>query len=105
MSCNFYTARYCARVRGLAIEAGRHVHERHTMSSLSRVVALVTGAASGLGRATAARIIQQGGRVVLCDVQAQKGLETSSQFGDRCEFIQADVSACELLILHLRTIC
>jgi 3-hydroxyacyl-CoA dehydrogenase/3-hydroxy-2-methylbutyryl-CoA dehydrogenase len=56
-------------------------------------VALVTGAASGLGRATAARIIQQGGRVVLCDVQTEKGLDTSREFGDRCEFVQTDVTS------------
>lgn len=63
------------------------------MTSLSRVVALVTGAASGLGRATAARIINQGGRVLLADVHKDQGEETCNHLGDRCQFIATDVSA------------
>jgi 3-hydroxyacyl-CoA dehydrogenase/3-hydroxy-2-methylbutyryl-CoA dehydrogenase len=31
--------------------------------------------------------------VVLCDVQTEKGLDTSREFGDRCEFVQTDVTS------------
>lgn len=63
------------------------------MTSLSRVVALVTGAASGLGRATAARIARHGGRVVICDVQKDEGEQASSELGDGCIYISTDVRA------------
>jgi NAD(P)-dependent dehydrogenase (short-subunit alcohol dehydrogenase family) len=40
-------------------------------------VALVTGAASGIGRATAVRLAQEGARLALCDVQADALDETA----------------------------
>jgi 3-hydroxyacyl-CoA dehydrogenase/3-hydroxy-2-methylbutyryl-CoA dehydrogenase len=42
--------------------------------SLAATVALVTGAASGLGRATALRIASNGGKVMICDLESQRSL-------------------------------
>jgi len=38
---------------------------------LDKVIAIVTGAASGLGRATAFRIARQGGRVIVADLNPE----------------------------------
>lgn len=52
-------------------------------------VAVVTGGASGLGLATAKRLLDAGGQVVVIDL---KGEETVAQLGDRARFVQADVA-------------
>ena len=53
-------------------------------------VALVTGGANGLGRATATRLSEAGAKVVLADLEADPGQEVARQIG--AEFIEADVS-------------
>jgi len=56
-------------------------------------VALVTGGANGLGRATAARLIGQGAKVVLADIETQAGEEAAAELG--ADFIQTDVTVPE----------
>ncbi|CAH0547801.1 unnamed protein product [Brassicogethes aeneus] len=45
-------------------------------------VSLVTGGASGLGKATVERLVQQGSRVVLCDLKTSKGSEVAKEIGE-----------------------
>ena len=54
---------------------------------------LVTGGASGLGRAAAEAIVAAGGRVVLLDVNADAGKSAEQQIGDAARFAQADVTS------------
>ncbi|XP_045109521.1 3-hydroxyacyl-CoA dehydrogenase type-2-like [Portunus trituberculatus] len=57
------------------------------------VVALVSGGASGLGRATVQRVARQGGRVVLCDLKASEGLKVAEEIGsDQVVFVPTDVT-------------
>jgi NAD(P)-dependent dehydrogenase (short-subunit alcohol dehydrogenase family) len=56
----------------------------------SDVVALITGAASGIGLATARTLAGAGVRVVLADVDADGGARAAAELGG--EFIAADVS-------------
>ena len=60
---------------------------------VSTVKAIVTGGASGLGRATAARVIAGGGRVALLDLPRSAGAEVARDLGDRAGFIPADVTS------------
>lgn len=63
--------------------------------ALAGKVALVTGAASGIGRATALAFAAAGARVVASDVAAEGGEETASMIresGGAATFIRADVS-------------
>ncbi|XP_015913577.2 3-hydroxyacyl-CoA dehydrogenase type-2 isoform X1 [Parasteatoda tepidariorum] len=57
------------------------------------LVSLVTGGASGLGKATVERLIEQGGKVVLCDLPTSKGDEVAKELGDQCIFSPTDVSS------------
>src|SRR3954454_17611040 len=60
------------------------------LSGLRDKVALVTGGASGLGRATCFALAEAGAAVVVADVDAPAGEEGASAVGGR--FVQADVS-------------
>jgi NAD(P)-dependent dehydrogenase (short-subunit alcohol dehydrogenase family) len=54
-------------------------------------VALVTGGASGLGLATARRLLAKGGSVVLLDLPSSAGEAVAEELGDRARFVAADV--------------
>src|SRR5437667_24147 len=54
--------------------------------------AVVTGGASGLGRATAERLVAGGGRVTLVDRPASAGAEAARQLGPNALFAAADVT-------------
>jgi NAD(P)-dependent dehydrogenase (short-subunit alcohol dehydrogenase family) len=55
-------------------------------------VALVTGGASGLGEATVRRLVSQGGRAVIVDLNADRGKKLAAELGDAATYAPADVS-------------
>lgn len=59
---------------------------------ISNNVFLVTGAASGLGLATARMIVQNKGYVLLADVNAEGGLAAENALGERARFVQTDIT-------------
>ncbi|HUI48275.1 MAG TPA: SDR family NAD(P)-dependent oxidoreductase [Acidimicrobiia bacterium] len=56
-------------------------------------VALVTGAASGLGEATARRLHAAGAQVVLADVAEERGRKVAAELGNTATFVHCDVTA------------
>jgi meso-butanediol dehydrogenase / (S,S)-butanediol dehydrogenase / diacetyl reductase len=63
---------------------------------LANKVAIITGAASGIGRATAIRFAQEGARVVIADINQQGGQACAEQIvasGGQAAFVAADVSS------------
>ena len=59
---------------------------------LSNSVALVTGGASGLGRATTERLLAAGAQVVMVDLNAEVGQQVAAELGDAAHFVTADVT-------------
>src|SRR5437867_8617954 len=60
---------------------------------LRTVKAVVTGGASGLGRATAERLVAAGASVALLDRQASAGADVAKAMGQRAIFTPADVTS------------
>ena len=59
------------------------------------VKAIVTGGASGLGRATAQRLVGLGARVALMDRPASAGADVAKEMGARAAFTPADVTSAD----------
>jgi meso-butanediol dehydrogenase/(S,S)-butanediol dehydrogenase/diacetyl reductase len=53
-------------------------------------IAIVTGGASGIGRATAAEFLAEGAEVVIADIDEDRGTDVAEELG--CEFVRTDVS-------------
>lgn len=54
--------------------------------------ALITGGASGLGAACARRLVEQGARVVIADLNVEEGLALARELGPAARFSAADVT-------------
>jgi len=52
---------------------------------------VVTGAASGIGEATARSLVREGGRVVIADLQEERGAALAEQLGPAAVFQKTDV--------------
>lgn len=55
-------------------------------------VALITGAANGIGKETTAKFIYNGAKVVIADINQNVGQETAAALGENASFIRCDVT-------------
>jgi NAD(P)-dependent dehydrogenase (short-subunit alcohol dehydrogenase family) len=62
-------------------------------SELSGRVAIVTGGASGIGRASVERFLEEGARVVIADINRDLGESVAAALGSDVLFKQTDVAA------------
>ena len=62
---------------------------------LSGLTTAVTGGASGLGLATAQRLVAAGGQVTIIDLPSSAGEQVAADLGDAARFVAADVTDSE----------
>lgn len=62
---------------------------------LQKVVAFVTGGASGLGEATVRRVVNDGGKVIILDLAVERGEKLAAELGDSVLFYKMDVCSPE----------
>jgi NAD(P)-dependent dehydrogenase (short-subunit alcohol dehydrogenase family) len=70
---------------------------------LESQIAVVTGAASGIGAAIAERFVEEGARCVLADIQDDAGREVAARFGDSASYVHGDVSVEDEVAAALET--
>jgi len=61
------------------------------MGELEGKVAVITGAASGIGRATARRFVEAGARVVIADIEDEPARQLAHDLGAPASFLHTDV--------------
>ena len=59
---------------------------------ISVAKAVITGGASGLGLATAERVVAAGGQVALLDLNEEQGAASANELDDRAIFLRTDVA-------------
>jgi NAD(P)-dependent dehydrogenase (short-subunit alcohol dehydrogenase family) len=62
------------------------------MSRLSGRTAIITGAASGIGAASARLFVAEGARVLIADMRAEPGERLAKELGDGAAFCRVDVT-------------
>ncbi len=62
------------------------------MARLAGKVAVITGAAQGMGEAHARAFVREGARVVLTDINAARGQVIADELGDSAVFVEHDVA-------------
>jgi NAD(P)-dependent dehydrogenase (short-subunit alcohol dehydrogenase family) len=61
--------------------------------NINKAAAVVSGGASGLGLATARKVIDAGGHAVLLDINAEQGTKSAAELGVRARFVVTDISS------------
>jgi NAD(P)-dependent dehydrogenase (short-subunit alcohol dehydrogenase family) len=69
--------------------------EETRLMKIAGSTTVITGGASGLGRATAERLVGCGGRVVLLDLPTSPGVEAAKAIGPDALFTAADVTSAD----------
>src|SRR5699024_256978 len=62
------------------------------MKRLENKVVIITGAAQGMGKMHAEKVLNEGGKVAITDINDTLGQEVSQELGDNAIFIKHDVS-------------
>ena len=70
------------------------------MGKLENKIAIVTGSASGIGRAIAERYAQEGAFVIIADINYDAAIETASAIGKQAKAVHFDVTK-DASIAHL----
>lgn len=77
----------------------------HKMAfQLNKAVSIITGGASGLGRATVERFVRNGAKVALLDLPTSQGKEIAEKLGkESCVFCPTDIANAEDVVNAIET--
>ncbi|MEM8662454.1 MAG: SDR family NAD(P)-dependent oxidoreductase, partial [Pseudomonadota bacterium] len=75
------------------------------MAELKGKVAIVTGGAGGIGKATVELFIQEGATVLIADVQDDRGQALADALGEHAHYVHTDVSDPESVQAAVQTAC
>ncbi|XP_065867573.1 zerumbone synthase-like [Euphorbia lathyris] len=80
--------------RGLKFSNNSRSYSRVTITAkrLEGKVALITGGASGLGKATAHEFVRNGAQVIIADVDSKIGQQAANDMGREAHFFECDVT-------------
>jgi 3-oxoacyl-[acyl-carrier protein] reductase len=59
---------------------------------LKNQVAIITGGAAGIGKATAKKFAAEGARVIICDLNEESGTSTAKELGSETTFMKVNVA-------------
>ncbi|MGI6732148.1 MAG: SDR family NAD(P)-dependent oxidoreductase [Anaerovoracaceae bacterium] len=65
------------------------------MGKLEGKVAIITGAASGMGLTHAEKFIEEGAKVMLADLNAEAGQALAEKLGENARFVKMDITSAE----------
>lgn len=65
------------------------------MARLQGKIAIITGAAQGMGESHARRFIEEGAKVVLTDLNEEKGKALAEELGEHALFVKQDVASAD----------
>uniref|UniRef100_A0A0E0ML43 Uncharacterized protein n=1 Tax=Oryza punctata TaxID=4537 RepID=A0A0E0ML43_ORYPU len=82
-SCNMYVVSNEIEIYGCIF---------NRVNRLAGKVAVITGAASGIGKATAAEFIKNGAKVIIADIQDDLGHSVASELGPDAAYTRCDVA-------------
>src|SRR5262249_29120951 len=66
-------------------------HQGRVMDRLKDKVAVITGAASGIGLGTTELFVAEGAKVIAADIQEDKGKALERRFNGQVKFVRCDV--------------
>ena len=73
------------------------------MAQLEGKVAIITGGASGIGEAAARLFVAEGAKVLIADMQLERGADLAEELGENASFMRVEVRPVSYTHLTLPT--